>query len=250
MKVILNVEFGGERFLFELYDLCLENVIICVGELVIKECSNIEVVDCWFEGNYFFWYVYGFVIDCCFFDVGGCLVLWYFDNLKMMNICIDVFKMFCEMYDIEIENVEIKDVDEVFWCCKNLDIKNLKLYGGIYLFMFSSNICIDGLESDSKYVFQYVKNVELCNVKIIMKDVFWEVENVIIYDLEFNGEYLGWYLYNFWLVNCYIIGEQLFCYVYDFVLENCMFGFDCDWVFEYSLVQVIIKGVIGGVKNL
>ena len=44
--------------------------------------------------------------------------------------------------------------------------------------MFSSNIRIDGLESDSKYVFQYVKNVELRNAKITTKDAFWEVENV------------------------------------------------------------------------
>lgn len=65
--------------------------------------------------------------------------------------------MFREMHDIEIENVEINDADEVFWRCKNLDIKNLKLHGGTYPFMFSSNIRIDGLESDSKYVFQYVK---------------------------------------------------------------------------------------------
>ncbi len=45
-------------------------------------------------------------------------------------------------------------------------------------FMFSSDIRIDGLESDSKYVFQYVKNVELRNAKITTKDAFWEVENV------------------------------------------------------------------------
>lgn len=56
------------------------------------------------------------------------------------------------MHDIEIENVEINDADEVFWRCKNLNIKNLKLHGGTYPFMFSSDIRIDGLESDSKYV--------------------------------------------------------------------------------------------------
>lgn len=207
MKLIKNVEFGGECFLFEFYDFCLENVIICIGELVIKECSNIEIVDCCFEGNYFFWYVYGFKIDCCYFDVGGCLVLWYFDYLKMIDMIIDVLKMFCEMDEIDIENVMMNDVDEVFWCCNGICIKNFKLYGGIYFFMFSNNIYVDGLESNSKYVFQYVKNVEIYYVKIIMKDVFWEVENVIIYDFEFNGEYFGWYLKNLCLVNCYIIGE-------------------------------------------
>ena len=57
--------------------------------------------------------------------------------------------------------------------------------------MFSSNIRIDGLESDSKYVFQYVKDVEIHNAKITTKDAFWEVENVTIYDSELNGEYLA-----------------------------------------------------------
>ena len=69
MKVISNAEFGGERPLFESHDLRLENVIIRAGESAIKECSNIEAVDCRFEGNYPFWHVHGFVIDRCFFDV-------------------------------------------------------------------------------------------------------------------------------------------------------------------------------------
>lgn len=220
MKVISNAEFGGERPLFESHDLRLENVIIRAGESAIKECSNIEAVDCRFEGNYPFWHVHGFVIDRCFFDVGGRSALWYSDNLKMTNTRIDAPKMFREMHDIEIENVEIKDADEVFWRCKNLDIKNLKLHGGTYPFMFSSNIRIDGLESDSKYVFQYVKNVELRNAKITTKDAFWEVENVTIYDSELNGEYLGWHSHNLRLVNCHITGEQPLCYAHDLVLEK------------------------------
>ena len=115
--------------------------------------------------------------------------------------------------------------------------------------MFSSNIRIDGLESDSKYVFQYVKNVELRNAKITTKDAFWEVENVTIYDSELNGEYLGWHSRNLRLVNCHITGEQPLCYAHDLVLENCTFGPDCDRAFEYSSVQATIKGAIGGVKN-
>ena len=247
MKVISNAEFGGERPLFESHDLRLENVIIRAGESAIKECSNIEAVDCRFEGNYPFWHVHGFVIDRCFFDVGGRSALWYSDHLKMTNTRIDAPKMFREMHDIEIENVEINDADEVFWRCRNLNIKNLKLHGGTYPFMFSSNIRIDGLESDSKYVFQYVKDVEIHNAKITTKDAFWEVENVTIYDSELNGEYLGWHSHNLRLVNCHITGEQPLCYAHDLVLENCTFGPDCDRAFEYSSVQATIKGAIGGV---
>ncbi len=48
--------------------------------------------------------------------------------------------------------------------------------------MFSKNIYVDGLESNSKYVFQYCQNVEIHNAKITTKDSFWECENVTVYD--------------------------------------------------------------------
>ena len=63
MKVISNAEFGGERPLFESHDLRLENVIIRAGESAIKECSNIEAVDCRFEGELSFLACAWFVID-------------------------------------------------------------------------------------------------------------------------------------------------------------------------------------------
>ena len=130
MKVISNTEFGGERPLFESHDLRLENVVIRAGESAIKECSNIEAVDCRFEGNYPFWHVHGFTIDRCFFDVGGRSALWYSDHLKMTNTRIDAPKMFREMHDIDIENVEMTDADEVFWRCSNIRAKDLHLHGG------------------------------------------------------------------------------------------------------------------------
>ena len=51
MEVISNTEFGGERPLFESHNLRLENVVIRAGESAIKECSNIEAIDCRFEGT-------------------------------------------------------------------------------------------------------------------------------------------------------------------------------------------------------
>ena len=117
MKLIKNAEFGGERPLFESHDLRLENVIIRTGESAIKECSNIETVDCRFEGNYPFWHVHGFKIDRCYFDVGGRSALWYSDHLKMTDTIIDAPKMFREMDEIDIENVTMNDADEVFWRC-------------------------------------------------------------------------------------------------------------------------------------
>ena len=206
-------------------------------------------MNCRFEGNYPFWHVHGFRIDRCYFDVGGRSALWYSDHLKMTDTTIDAPKMFREMTDIEIENVVLNDADEIFWRCDRIKAKNLVLHGGTYPFMFSRNIYVDGLESDSKYVFQYVKDVEIHNARITTKDAFWEVENVTIYDSELNGEYLGWHSRNLRLVNCHITGEQPLCYAHDLVLENCTFSPDCDRAFEYSTLNADIRGSITNIKN-
>lgn len=249
MQVIKDTEFGGERPLFESHNLRLENVVIHAGESAIKECSNIEAVNCRFEGNYPFWHVHGFKIANCYFGVAGRSALWYSNNLKMTDTIIDAPKMFREMHTIEIENVVMNDADEVFWRCNDIKIKNLKLHDGTYPFMFCNNIYIDGLESDSKYVFQYAKNVEIHNAKITTKDALWEAEDVTIYDSELNGEYLAWHSKNLRLINCHITGEQPLCYAHDLVLENCTFGADCDRAFEYSTVNADIKGAITNIKN-
>ncbi len=249
MQLIKDMEFGGERPLFGSRDLHLDHVTVRAGESALKECGNIVATNCRFEGNYPFWHVHGFVIDRCFFDVGGRSALWYSDHLKMTGTRVDAPKMFREMTDIEIEDVEINDADEVFWRCGGLKIKDLKLRGGRYPFMFSHDIRIDGLESDSKYVFQYVKDAEIRHAKITTKDAFWEVENVTVYDSELNGEYLGWHSRNLRLVNCRITGVQPLCYARDLLLEDCSFGPECDRAFEYSSVRASIKGGIGGVKN-
>lgn len=249
MEVIKNKEFGGERPLFESHDLRLENVTIREGESALKECSNIEAVDCRFEGNYPFWHVHGFLIDRCYFDVGGRSALWYCDHLTMKETVVDAPKMFREMSDLDLTDVTLNDADEVFWRCERIRAKNLKLHGGTYPFMLSHDIEIDGFESDSKYVFQYVKNVVLRNARITTKDAFWEVENVTVYDSVLDGEYLGWHSKNLRLVNCHITGEQPLCYADNLTLENCTFGPDCDRAFEYSTVNADIKGSITNIKN-
>lgn len=249
MQLIKDKEFGGERPLFGTHDLHLDNVAILAGESAIKECSNIVATNCRFEGNYPFWHVHGFTIQDCYFAVGGRSALWYSDHLKMIDTVIDAPKMFREMHDLDIRNVVMNDADEVFWKCNHLRIENLKLHDGTYPFMFSNDIYVDGLESDSKYVFQYVKNVEIHNAKITTKDAFWEVENVTIYDSELNGEYLGWHSRNLRLVNCRISGEQPLCYAHDLILENCTFDPSCDRAFEYSTLHADIRGAITNIKN-
>ncbi len=249
MEILKNQHFEGERPLFERHHLRLENVTIGEGESAIKECSDIEAIDCHLWGKYPFWHVHGFKISGCQFDAGARSALWYSDHLVMKDTRIDAPKMFREMEDLKLENVVINDADETFWRCRDIEGKNIELHDGTYPFMFCENVKIDVLKSDSKYVFQYCKNVELRNAHIVTKDSFWECENVTIYDSELDGEYLAWHSKNVRLVNCHLTGEQLLCYADDLVLENCTFDESCDRVFEYSNVQADIRGHIENIKN-
>ncbi len=249
MQTIEDKEFSGERPLFERHGLRLVRVRIGEGESAVKECSDIEAVDCRFDGHYPFWHVHGFRIDRCHFGVGARSALWYSDRLRMRDTVIDGPKMFREMHGVELENVCINDADEVFWRCRDLDIRGLTLHDGTYPFMFSENIRVDGLKSDSKYVFQYVRNVEIHNACIDTKDAFWEVEDVTIYDSELHGEYLGWHSKNLRLVNCHISGEQVLCYADGLVVENCTFDASCDRMFEYSTLRADIRGHVANIKN-
>ena len=46
---IKNATYGGERPLFASHGLRMEHVTIQAGESALKECSDIEAVDCRFE---------------------------------------------------------------------------------------------------------------------------------------------------------------------------------------------------------
>ena len=248
-QIIKNERFFGERPLFESHHLRLEDVYIGEGESAIKECSDIDAVNCDFEGHYPFWHVDGFSIANCRFRKDARSALWYSSHLKMTDTVIDAPKMFREMDDILLENVVANDANEFFWRCNNIRAKNLTLHEGAYPFMFCNHIRVENFVCDSKYVFQYVKDVEVRNAKITTKDAFWEVEDVTVYDSELNGEYLGWHSRNLRLVNCHITGEQPLYYADNLVLENCTFGADCDRAFEYSSLQADIKGAITNIKN-
>ena len=249
MKLIKDKEFGGERPLFASQDLRLEGITITDGESAIKQCQRMEAAHCRFYGKYPWWHVDEALIEDCYFALDSRSAIWYTDNLVMRRCRIDAPKFFREMKNVKLEDVEITDADETFWKIDGLKLKNVKLHGGTYPFMFSKNIYVDGLESDSKYVFQYCKNVEVHNAKILTKDSFWECEDVTVYDSVLEGEYLGWHSKNVRLVNCHLAGEQLLCYTDNLVLENCTIDPMCDRLFEYSTVEADIRGHVENIKN-
>ena len=249
MKQIKDTEFGGERPLFASHDLCIENVTIHAGESALKECSNIEAVNCRFEGKYPFWHVDGFVVRNCLFTEGARAALWYSRDLEMSDTLVEAPKMFREMDGIRLVNVKIPDAQETLWHCRDVELENVEVAKADYLFMHSENIRINNYKQQGNYSFQYCKNVEIRNAVIDSKDAFWNTENVTVYDSELTGEYLGWHSKNLRLVNCKISGTQPLCYAKDLVMENCIMADDCDLAFEYSSVNATVDNVIRSVKN-
>lgn len=249
MEIIKNTSFGGERPLFASHDLCLENVTIHPGESALKECSNIEAVNCEFEGKYPFWHVDGFVVRGCVFRPGARAALWYSHDLRMTDTLVEAPKMFREMDGIYLENVKIPDAQETLWHCRNVELRNVEVEKADYLFMHGENIRIGNYRQQGNYSFQYCKNVEIRNAEIHSKDAFWGTEHVTVYDSVLDGEYLGWHSHNLRLVNCRISGTQPLCYAHDLVLENCTMAEDCDLAFECSTVEATIDSPVRSVKN-
>lgn len=249
MKQIKNAEFGGERPLFASQDLYIENVTIHAGESALKECARVEAVNCRFEGKYPFWHNDGFVVRHCLFTEGARAALWYSRHLQMSDTLVEAPKMFREMDDIHLENVQLPHAAETLWHCRNVVLKNVEVKEADYLFMHSENIHIEDYRQQGNYSFQYCRNVEIRRAVIDSKDAFWNSENVTVYDSEIDGEYLGWHSHNLRLVNCKISGTQPLCYAHDLVLENCTFAPDADLAFEYSTVHATINSPVHSVKN-
>ncbi|MCM1292098.1 MAG: DUF3737 family protein [Bacteroides sp.] len=249
MKTIQNQEFGGERPLFASHDLRLENVTIHAGESAIKESSNIEAVNCRFEGKYPFWHVDGFLIDNCLFTEGARAALWYSRNLVMKDTLVEAPKMFREMDNLSLTNVRIPDAQETMWHVSNVRLRNVEVAHADYLFMHSRDIDIANYKQQGNYSFQYCRNVNIADADIDSKDAFWNTENVTVRNTRLTGEYLGWHSKGLHLINCHISGTQPLCYCTGLVLENCTFDADADLAFEESEVNATISSAVTSIKN-
>ncbi len=249
MKQIKDTSFGGERPLFASHGLYLENVIINPGESALKECSNIEAVNCEFKGKYPFWHNNGFVIKNCIFRDGARAALWYSHNVEMSNTLVEAPKMFREMTGIKLVNVQMPNAEETLWRCKDVMIDNVSVDHADYLFMHSENIQISNYLQQGNYSFQYCKNVDIRNAEIHSKDAFWNTEDVTVFDSVLDGEYLGWHSKRLHLVNCKISGTQPLCYATDLVMENCVMDADCDLAFEYTSLHADLSCSVTSVKN-
>lgn len=248
-QVIKDTSFEGERPLFASRNLKLRRVTILPGESALKECSGIEAAFCEFSGKYPFWHNEDFVVRDCVFREGARAAIWYGRNLDMADTLVEAPKMFRDMEGLKLENVQLPNALETLWHCRRVEMRDVHVDKGDYLFMHGSDIRIDRFRLNGNYSFQYCRNVVIRDADIHSKDAFWNTENVTVYDSVLDGEYLGWHSRNLRLVNCRISGTQPLCYAQDLVMENCIMEADADLAFEYSSLQADIAGRVHSVKN-
>ena len=249
MKVIKNMEFGGERPLYASGDLRLENVTVHEGESALKESSRIEAEGCRFEGRYPFWCCSGVTIRDSVFTEESRAPLWYSEDVQMSGCTVEAPKILREMDRTTLRSCTFPKAVETLWDCRGVELEDCEFSGADYLFFRSSGIRATGLRMKGKYTFQYTRDVEIHDSVLDTKDAFWEAENVTVYDSEIKGEYLAWYSRGLTLVRCRISGTQPLCYARDLRLIDCIFEPSADLAFEYSSVQATILSPVTSVKN-
>ena len=249
MEKISYATYGGERPLFGTRDLSLDHVRILPGESALKETSNIEAVNCEFNGKYPFWHTHGFTVRDCLFREGARAALWYSDRLDMQDTLILAPKMFREMTDLKLRRVRIPHAGETMWGCHGIDLEEVEAAEADYIFMGCTEVKAKKIRIDGNYSFQKSRNVEISDSVLNSKDAFWESENVTVRDSVLNGEYLGWHSKSLTLINCKISGTQPLCYAENLKLVNCTMTPDADLAFEYSSVDAEVRSAITSVKN-
>ena len=237
----------GERALFMCDNLKIYDSIFDDGESPLKECHDIELINCMFRWKYPLWYSRNIKASgCTWFEMGRAGV-WYTDNISVEDAVIEAPKNFRRCNGLTLDNVTFSNAAETLWSCRDITMKNVTAKGD-YFAMNCENMNVDGFTLVGNYSFDGVKNAEIHNAKLISKDAFWNTENVTVYDSFISGEYLGWNAKNLTLINCTIESLQGMCYIDNLVMKNCKL-INTTLAFEYSTVDAEITSGIDSVFN-
>lgn len=249
MQQITRQFFEGERPLFALHDVQVEEVRFYPGESPLKHCSDVIARNCDFMAKYPFWHNERVRIEACHFSLYSRAAIWYAQHVSMDGCVIEAPKMFRHVAHLDISHSRFTDAQETLWACQDVRLKDVQMQHGDYLFMNSTDIQVEDFRLQGNYVFDGARNVVIRNAVMDSKDAFWNSEDVTVFDSVLNGEYLGWHSRRLRLVGCTISGTQPLCFATGLVLENCRFAEDADLAFEHSTVQAEIRGAVSSVKN-
>lgn len=249
MQEIKNQQFPYERDLYNIKD---TKIINCrfegnlEGESALKECHNIELINCLMDLRYPLWHDTNVLLKDVTQTINCRAALWYSNNIIIETSKLNGIKAIRECKTIKINN-SIINSNEFGWKSNDFDIIDTSIESE-YIFFLANNINAKKTKFSGKYGFQYITNSTFENCTFITKDAFWHGKDITVKDSYVEGEYLGWYSENLTFINCTIKGIQPLCYCKNLKLINCNL-INANLAFEYSSVDATINGYVESIKN-
>lgn len=249
--IIKNIKPGtyvGERALYNISYVNIEDSIFEDGESPLKECHNLTVKNTEFRWKYPLWYCENIYCENIRILETARSGIWYTKNITIENSFLDAPKYFRRCDGVTLNNVDLMHGQEIFWGSKNIVIKNMKAKGD-YFAMNVDTIEVDNLYLDGNYAFDGAKNVIIRNSILNSKDSFWNTENVTVYDSKIIGEYLAWNSKNVTFINCEVESNQGLCYIDKLTIRNTSLNYT-DLCFELcSNIDAEVTSHVISIKN-
>ncbi len=249
MKIIEKQTFDEERALYGSRDVIIRECSFdgpADGESAVKEASDIQAENCFFNLRYPFWHVHNLGIHDSEMTPLCRAALWYSDHIEITGTRMHGIKALRECRDVVIRGCDIIS-PEFGWSVDNIVMEDSAAESE-YFMMRSGNITFKNVTFKGKYSFQYIKNAVFEHCTFDTKDAFWHGENVVVRDSVVKGEYLAWYADGLTFEHCRIIGTQPLCYCKNLKLIDCEMV-DTDLCFEKSEVDAQITTPVISIKN-
>ncbi len=249
MKILENQKFDKERALYGSSQLLVRNCSFdgpADGESAFKECSQIEVEDCFFNLRYPFWHDCGLSISHSEMEENCRAALWYSNHVTVTDSKLHGIKAFRECGDVTMQNCDIIS-PEFGWSVQGMKMENSTVLSE-YFMMRSDHLTFRDVRMKGKYSFQYITDSVFENCVFDTKDAFWHAKNITVRNSVIKGEYLAWYSDGLILIDCKIIGTQPLCYCKNLKLINCEM-LETDLAFEKSQVDAVILTKVDSIKN-
>ncbi len=246
-ELIAGESLTGERALFSKQNIEVRDCTFSDGESPLKECRDVEVINCDFRWRYPLWYCRDVHLIGGTWNEDVRAGIWYTDNITIEGCHMESPKGIRRCHGVTILNTEIIKAPETLWDCSDIRVEHVTAEGA-YFAKQVDRMVADHLTLNGPYSFDGAKNVEIHNSTLISKDAFWNSENITVYDSYISGEYLGWNAKNLTLINCTVESLQGFCYIENLVMKNCRCK-NTTLAFEYSTVDLDIVGAVDSILN-
>ena len=249
MNIIQNQTFDIERALYNSKEVMVKSCVFdgpADGESAFKECTDVQVEECFFNLRYPFWHNHRLKISHSEMTELCRAALWYSDHITISDTKLYGIKALRECTSVKMQGCDIVS-PEFGWSVCGMEMEDC-IAQSEYFMMRSDHLNFRRVRMKGKYSFQYIKDSVFKNCVFDTKDAFWHAKNVIVQDSIIKGEYLAWYCENVTFERCKIIGTQPLCYCKNLKLIDCEM-IDADLAFEKSQVDATVTAPLISIKN-